>query len=101
MICTALHAVMICQACDLDKKILQKMYPFLQYFLERITGDVPKTVDNCFFAKEVRRVREIRGEHAQTIDFDIRTDRTRTDSHRLLAGFDAPFPLKKQKHLLS
>ena len=24
---------MICQVCDLDKKILQKMYPFLQYFL--------------------------------------------------------------------
>ena len=27
---------MIYQVCDLDKKILQKMYPFLQYFLVRI-----------------------------------------------------------------
>jgi len=26
-------AAMIYQVCDLDKKILQKMYPFLQYFL--------------------------------------------------------------------
>ena len=29
---------MIYQVCDLDKKILQKKYPFLQYFLERETG---------------------------------------------------------------
>ena len=28
-------AAMIYQVCDLDKKILQKMYPFLQYFLVR------------------------------------------------------------------
>jgi hypothetical protein len=33
MISTTLRAVMIYQVCDLDKKILQKMYPFLQYFL--------------------------------------------------------------------
>ena len=35
MIFTTLRAVMIYQVCDLDKKILQKMYPFLQYFSER------------------------------------------------------------------
>ena len=33
MISTTLCAVMIYQTCGLDKKILQKMYPFLQYFL--------------------------------------------------------------------
>lgn len=36
MISTTLRAVMIYQVCDLDKKILQKMYPFLQYFLVRL-----------------------------------------------------------------
>ena len=34
-------AAMICQVCDLDKKILQKMYPFLQYFLVQGTGLEP------------------------------------------------------------
>ena len=38
MICTVLRAVIICQVCDLDKKILQKMYSFLQYFLVEPTG---------------------------------------------------------------
>ena len=33
--------LMICQVCDLDKKILQKMYPFLQYFLVEPTGIEP------------------------------------------------------------
>ena len=33
MISTTLRAVMIYQVSDLDKKILQKIYPFLQYFL--------------------------------------------------------------------
>ena len=37
MISTTLRAVMIYQVCDLDKKILQKMYPFLQYFLAQKT----------------------------------------------------------------
>ena len=32
---------MIYQVCDLDKKILQKMYPFLQYFLVEPTGVEP------------------------------------------------------------
>ena len=41
MISTTLRAVMIYQVCDLDKKILQKIYPFLQYFLERKTGIEP------------------------------------------------------------
>ena len=41
MICTALRAAMIYQVCDLDKKILQKMYPFLQYFLVEPTGIEP------------------------------------------------------------
>ena len=41
MICTALCAAMICQACGLDKKILQKTYPFLQYFLVEPTGIEP------------------------------------------------------------
>ena len=41
MIYTALRAVMIYQVCDLDKKILQKMYPFLQYFLVEVTGVEP------------------------------------------------------------
>ena len=36
MISTTLRAVMIYQVCDLDKKILQKTYPFLQYFLVRL-----------------------------------------------------------------
>ena len=35
MISTTLRAVMIYQVCDLDKKILQKKYHFLQYFLVR------------------------------------------------------------------
>ena len=35
--------LMIYHVCDLDKKILQKIYPFLQYFLERITGLEPAT----------------------------------------------------------
>ena len=34
-------AAMIYQVCDLDKKILQKMYPFLQYFLVEMTGVEP------------------------------------------------------------
>ncbi len=34
-------AAMIYQVCDLDKKILQKMYPFLQYFLVRKMGFEP------------------------------------------------------------
>ena len=34
-------AAMIYQVCDLDKKILQKMYPFLQYFLVRMKGFAP------------------------------------------------------------
>ena len=38
MISTTLRAVMIYQVCDLDKKILQKMYPFLQYFLVEHRG---------------------------------------------------------------
>ena len=41
MIYTTLRAVMIYQVCDLDKKILQKMYPFLQYFLVTRTGIDP------------------------------------------------------------
>ena len=41
MISTTLRAVMIYQVCDLDKKTLQKMYPFLQYFLVRETGLEP------------------------------------------------------------
>ena len=41
MISTTLRAAMIYQVCDLDKKILQKMYPFLQYFLVRETGLEP------------------------------------------------------------
>jgi len=32
---------MIYQVCDLDKKILQKMYPFLQYFLAQRKGFEP------------------------------------------------------------
>ena len=32
----------------MDKKILQKTYPFLQYFLVQVTGEERKTVDNCF-----------------------------------------------------
>ena len=32
---------MIYQVCDLDKKILQKTYPFLQYFLVEMTGLAP------------------------------------------------------------
>ena len=31
-------AAMIYQVCDLDKKILQKTYPFLQYFLVEMWG---------------------------------------------------------------
>ena len=34
-------AAMIYQVCDLDKKILQKMYPFLQYFLVEPRGIEP------------------------------------------------------------
>ena len=34
-------AAMIYQVCDLDKKILQKMYHFLQYFLVTRTGIEP------------------------------------------------------------
>ena len=34
-------AAMIYQVCDLDKKILQIMYPFLQYFLVEATGVEP------------------------------------------------------------
>ena len=34
-------AAMIYQVCDLDKKILQKMYPFLQYFLAEVKGFEP------------------------------------------------------------
>ena len=41
MISTALRAAMIYQVCDLDKKILQKMYPFLQYFLVEPRGIEP------------------------------------------------------------
>ena len=41
MISTTLRAVMIYQVCDLDKKILQKKYPFLQYFLVDPTGVEP------------------------------------------------------------
>ena len=41
MISTTLRAVMIYQVWDLDKKILQKMYPFLQYFLVEPTGVEP------------------------------------------------------------
>ena len=41
MISTTLRAVMIYQVCDLDKKILQKTYPFLQYFLVRMKGLAP------------------------------------------------------------
>ena len=41
MISTTRRAVMIYQVCDLDKKILQKMYPFLQYFLVEMTGIEP------------------------------------------------------------
>ena len=41
MISTTLRAVMIYQVCDLDKKILQKTYPFLQYFLVDPTGVEP------------------------------------------------------------
>ena len=33
--------LMIYQVCDLYKKILQKMYPFLQYFLVDPTGVEP------------------------------------------------------------
>lgn len=43
MISTTLRAVMIYQVCDLDKKILQKMYPFLQYFLVETIGVEPMT----------------------------------------------------------
>ena len=43
MISTTLRAAMICQVCDLDKKILQKIYPFLQYFLVETTGLEPVT----------------------------------------------------------
>ena len=35
--------VMICQACGLDKKTMQKMYHFLQYFLARPGGVEPST----------------------------------------------------------
>ena len=41
MISTTLRAAMIYQVCDLDKKILQKMYPFLQYFLAQREGFEP------------------------------------------------------------
>ena len=41
MISTTLRAVMIYQVCDLDKKILQKTYPFLQYFLVEVRGVEP------------------------------------------------------------
>ena len=43
MISTTLRAAMIYQVCDLDKKILQKMYPFLQYFLVLPAGIEPTT----------------------------------------------------------
>ena len=39
-------AAMIYQVCDLDKKILQKMYPFLQYFLVRMTGFEPTRISS-------------------------------------------------------
>ena len=39
------YAVMIYQVCDLDKK--QRLFEAV-IFLERITGDKTKTVDNCF-----------------------------------------------------
>ena len=38
MISTTLRAVMIYQTYGLDKKILQKTYPFLQYFLVEMWG---------------------------------------------------------------
>ena len=41
MISTTLRAVMIYQVCDLDKKVLQKKYPFLQYFLAEAEGFEP------------------------------------------------------------
>ena len=41
MISTTLRAAMIYQVCDLDKKILQKKYPFLQYFLAEKMGFEP------------------------------------------------------------
>ena len=40
MISTTLRVVMICQTCGLDKKILQKLYPFLQHFLVEMRGVV-------------------------------------------------------------
>ena len=39
------YAVIIYQVCDLDKK--QRLFEAV-IFLERITGDKTKTVDNCF-----------------------------------------------------
>ena len=43
MISTTLRAAMIYQVCDLDKKTLQKMIHFLQYFLVLPAGIEPTT----------------------------------------------------------
>ena len=52
MISTTLRAVMIYQVCDLDKKILQKMYPFLQYFLVELRSLVERGTRAPSLAKD-------------------------------------------------